>query len=1318
MPFSVFISYRRDDLQGHARALYGILEARFPSGTVFFDRDHSAISEGQNFRDRILQALGDSRVMLALIGKEWLNARDPQGQPRLHQPDDVVRLEIETALQRRLVIIPVLFDGCPPLKASDLPASLAGLSMLDAFMLQGKTDEYRQGCDRLIALIEQVSGAAGRARYSAKPPHVRRLREIQQHYLGRGANRPAFVGREAELRALGAWLADDRAPASLLLVGAAALGKTSLVLNWLGDPQAVLCGHSVVFLPISVRFDTNTPDLFWSMAAARLAQLAELEFEAPSTRLAEAYLAICLDALDRLEEMGQPLLLVIDGLDEATGWQIDQRLFLNSRPAVRVLVSARAVGARTAAVDRWLQAIGWRRGRQTAVLELLPLGRPAVLDAVKDFSLRRGAPAADATTLGEEIWRLSSGDPLLLGYYLDDLVHAFDNPSADVLAVLAAAHAGFANYFSHWVNVQKPYWLEDGGRVDLLDGLLALLACAHGPIVTADIEQLLARSVGLKTPLSRARLQALNRFVIETAEGWTLDHPRLQSHLLDEFSPDGGWIAHARKAFVDWVKEVCGPAPATAGTHYLSRYGALHLAASDASAQDLMLLASAPWARLSLIEDDSGRQLTMDLEVASRELSARAAPHDPLQAWQWSIFLMHVSAVSRAHLLPELLAAFARQGLLRRDSALRRLDLMPARERALGLALLSGDVLVAERGDLLAESLVSIPTIKDFKHRMLAWAQVLHAGPGTPEGCQAEAALLRELQDAGSMFHWLQAVERMAPLVSVETQQQLLHWTFSQVRESRDWHYLDALLPDLYSELFDEAVSLAIAVSQRLSLLREKGDCPVSDRLSRIDEAALPHVFPALHDNEKDRCWKRVHELNQGSKYLESRVEGLATVFPWLLAEGRDNEVRHQLDALHKESRNPYAMAMALARFARHCRPAEIAEWALKLALDIVIKRLQDRVGGVDFDLVIDLLDESGVERCFQVAMQARPALRQEALAQLASRLSAAQLIQVRELQLRFGDEVDVANTQMALQLQDTADLDGSRLNEARQALLAACPVALPDSAPRGADALLMAQPNDAEPAALWAAIQRQEHVGAQVYSLLAHYSRLRDVVPIEEMTHAVGLLIGDGKFADALTAIDLLPDDVARPLREQFESRVASNSHGWIGTVKCACLLAMRGPDRARWHQFALDVVRDRKIESPEVHVLLLSSCSQAQRPAHLETIRRSCADDYSLGLSALIDLIPLLEPHETPPFVAPWLAAIRNKCQETPDWLSQQGPVPEPFATATMNAMPELLQGAPRTCILKFMAAWAVPIAQAQGISGLHALMAGTRAAGQAFE
>ena len=121
----IFISYRRDDSEGHAGRLFEGLKARFGRRRVFIDVD--GIEPGRDFRRIIDEHVSSCHVLLALIGKDWLHAADKDGRRRLDAPEDFVRLEIAAALRRDIAVIPVLVQGATMPGKEELPPDLQAM---------------------------------------------------------------------------------------------------------------------------------------------------------------------------------------------------------------------------------------------------------------------------------------------------------------------------------------------------------------------------------------------------------------------------------------------------------------------------------------------------------------------------------------------------------------------------------------------------------------------------------------------------------------------------------------------------------------------------------------------------------------------------------------------------------------------------------------------------------------------------------------------------------------------------------------------------------------------------------------------------------------------------------------------------------------------------------------------------------------------------------------------------------------------------------------------------------------------------------------
>jgi chaperonin GroEL len=151
----VFLSYRREDAAPYARLLKSELRERIPAAQVFMDLD--SIEAGLDFADVIRDALESCAVLVALIGRQWVTIADDGGNRRLDNPDDFVRFEVQTALERGVRVIPVLVDGATPLRQQQLPAELQKLARLNAFELSYGRYEY--DATRLLDLIGRALAA-------------------------------------------------------------------------------------------------------------------------------------------------------------------------------------------------------------------------------------------------------------------------------------------------------------------------------------------------------------------------------------------------------------------------------------------------------------------------------------------------------------------------------------------------------------------------------------------------------------------------------------------------------------------------------------------------------------------------------------------------------------------------------------------------------------------------------------------------------------------------------------------------------------------------------------------------------------------------------------------------------------------------------------------------------------------------------------------------------------------------------------------------------------------------------------------------------
>lgn len=162
----VFLSYRRSDCQPQANGLYDGLRNRLPLARVFMDID--GIPAGTDFEEYIRREISACDVVLVMIGDNWLDARPGSDVRRIDEPEDFVRLEVESALASPHVrTFPVLVEGTPMPGPAQLPESIARLARLQAVELDDR--RWLGDLAHLVAEVEKVARERGKAAVRPTP---------------------------------------------------------------------------------------------------------------------------------------------------------------------------------------------------------------------------------------------------------------------------------------------------------------------------------------------------------------------------------------------------------------------------------------------------------------------------------------------------------------------------------------------------------------------------------------------------------------------------------------------------------------------------------------------------------------------------------------------------------------------------------------------------------------------------------------------------------------------------------------------------------------------------------------------------------------------------------------------------------------------------------------------------------------------------------------------------------------------------------------------------------------------------------------------
>jgi hypothetical protein len=181
----IFISYRRSESAAHAGRLSDQLRAHFGTQVIFIDIE--SIEPGRDFVEAIENAVVSCKILLAVIGQQWVTCANEYGR-RLDDPKDFVRLEIAAALKRGIRVIPVLVQGAAMPREQDLPDDIAPLARRQAW----EVSDIRWNQD-VGKLIEKIAGDIPESVHRAVPKHSAFLRTSRKKLLIKLAVATLFV---------------------------------------------------------------------------------------------------------------------------------------------------------------------------------------------------------------------------------------------------------------------------------------------------------------------------------------------------------------------------------------------------------------------------------------------------------------------------------------------------------------------------------------------------------------------------------------------------------------------------------------------------------------------------------------------------------------------------------------------------------------------------------------------------------------------------------------------------------------------------------------------------------------------------------------------------------------------------------------------------------------------------------------------------------------------------------------------------------------------------------------------------------------------
>jgi hypothetical protein len=168
----IFLSYRRGDSPQACR-IFDWLTRRFGADAVFMDV--SSIPFATAFPEFIRDAIVNSRTLIALIGPGWPD--------RMKEPRDPVRMELETALNAGVPVLPLLIGNTPMPQPSELPETLAAISDQNAFVV-GVSRDFDSHMRAFQPCVESILGALATDGVVTSDAHVvQRVCDGLLHFL-------------------------------------------------------------------------------------------------------------------------------------------------------------------------------------------------------------------------------------------------------------------------------------------------------------------------------------------------------------------------------------------------------------------------------------------------------------------------------------------------------------------------------------------------------------------------------------------------------------------------------------------------------------------------------------------------------------------------------------------------------------------------------------------------------------------------------------------------------------------------------------------------------------------------------------------------------------------------------------------------------------------------------------------------------------------------------------------------------------------------------------------------------------------------------
>ena len=188
----VSISYMRRDRPWLAERIKDFIAREFERDVEIADMD--TIPTGEDFHEHIEEQVAKSTALIVVIGPDWLNAHYDDGSRAIDDDHHPAHIQIGAALKHDVAILPVLVDGARYPSPNQLPKSLRGLTMRNAFEI-GK---FEKDFGHLARSLEKMLSTRPVTNYTSKLGRATQVRELRDDELQKASGGYTFYDVKVE----------------------------------------------------------------------------------------------------------------------------------------------------------------------------------------------------------------------------------------------------------------------------------------------------------------------------------------------------------------------------------------------------------------------------------------------------------------------------------------------------------------------------------------------------------------------------------------------------------------------------------------------------------------------------------------------------------------------------------------------------------------------------------------------------------------------------------------------------------------------------------------------------------------------------------------------------------------------------------------------------------------------------------------------------------------------------------------------------------------------------------------------------------------